>query len=85
MIKYENQCCGCAAPGYPCIGDSCPYMNVPVYYCDFCDKKTHAEYILEDEHYCEFHARKQLLSYFNDLTVLDQAEVLDVSIKRLES
>lgn len=36
MIKYENECCDCAVPAYPCVGDSCPYINVPHYYCDEC-------------------------------------------------
>lgn len=37
MLKYEDHCCSCAVPGYPCLGSSCPYVNVPVYYCDECD------------------------------------------------
>lgn len=36
MVKYENDCCDCAAPGYPCLGSSCPKRNVPHYYCDKC-------------------------------------------------
>ena len=28
MVKYENDCIGCAAPGYPCLGESCRYRNV---------------------------------------------------------
>lgn len=39
MMRYENHCCGCAVPGYPCEGDSCSRRNVPVYYCDKCDPK----------------------------------------------
>lgn len=34
MIKYENHCCSCAVPGYPCLGSSCDLLNVPVHYCD---------------------------------------------------
>ena len=37
MTKYENHCCGCATPGYPCMGSSCPNRNVAVFYCDKCD------------------------------------------------
>lgn len=36
MIRYENDCCGCAAPGYPCMGESCPMRQSPHYYCDEC-------------------------------------------------
>lgn len=36
MTKYENHCCDCAVPGYPCLGSACPFINVPVSYCDKC-------------------------------------------------
>lgn len=36
MIKYENECCDCATGAYPCLGNSCPNINVPHYYCDEC-------------------------------------------------
>ena len=36
MIKYEDECRGCAVPGYPCLGSSCPNRRVPHYYCDKC-------------------------------------------------
>jgi hypothetical protein len=39
MLKYENRCCGCAVPAYPCLGASCPNRHVPVHYCDKCDPK----------------------------------------------
>ena len=60
MIRYENHCCGCAVPAYPCIGDSCQYMNVPVYYCDFCDDDIYAKYDIDGEHYCEDCAKNYL-------------------------
>ena len=42
MIKVENECVDC---GLPCIGSSCPYMNVTRYYCDDCeDEATLYEY-----------------------------------------
>lgn len=34
--RIENHCCDCAAPGYPCLGRSCPNRHVYVYYCDKC-------------------------------------------------
>ena len=36
MRKVENECCDCAVPAYPCMGDSCPKRNVVHYYCDEC-------------------------------------------------
>ena len=83
MIKYENHCCDCAVPAYPCVGSSCPYMNVPVYYCDYCSDDTYAEYDIEGEHYCESHAKAYLKEAFNDLTPIEQAEVLDINMKGL--
>lgn len=40
MVKYENHCCGCAVPGYPCMGASCPLLKVEVHYCDSCNEET---------------------------------------------
>lgn len=57
MLKYENHCCSCASPGYPCLGDACPNRNVPVYYCDKCDPKCEEPldevYEVEGEELCE--------------------------------
>lgn len=39
MVKYENQCCGCAVPAYPCLGKSCPRRHVKVYECDGCGEE----------------------------------------------
>ena len=35
MIRYENECVGCPS-GIGCMGESCPNINVPHYYCDKC-------------------------------------------------
>lgn len=53
MIKYENLCCDCAAPGYPCRGSLCPLRKVPVHYCDKCG--TELDYInkVDDEELCD--------------------------------
>ena len=37
MINVENECVSC---GFPCLGNSCPYRNVPHYYCDECGDET---------------------------------------------
>lgn len=84
MIKYENHCCDCAVPAYPCIGDSCPRMNVPVYYCDCYDCDNHAEYDIDGDHYCKDCAKTYLKEVFDDLTLSEQAVVLNVDIRSLE-
>lgn len=48
MIRYENHCCDCAVPGYPCIGNNCPYINVETYYCDVCKDKVEKLYMSDD-------------------------------------
>lgn len=52
MIVYENECCGCAVPSYPCMGDACPNRNVPHYYCDKCDEEVEELYETEDGELC---------------------------------
>lgn len=44
MIKYENECCGCATETYPCLGSGCVNRNVPHYYCDKCGEETKLYY-----------------------------------------
>ena len=36
MVKYEDECCGCATEDYPCLGNRCPNINVKHLYCDKC-------------------------------------------------
>lgn len=82
MIKYENQCCDCAVPGYPCIGDSCKYRNVPVYYCDECGNE--ADYEIDGEHYCDQHAKEYMRESWDDLSLDEQAEMLDIDLRKVE-
>lgn len=48
--RYEDECCGCAVPGYPCLGSACPNRNVPHYFCDACGEEFEPEelYVNED-------------------------------------
>jgi hypothetical protein len=52
MIKYENHCVDC---GKPCLGNACPYRNVPVCYCDNCNDELPADgaYEFDGEDLCE--------------------------------
>ena len=84
MIKYEDHCCGCAVPAYPCIGNSCPNINVPVYYCDICPGDVYAEYEIEDGHYCEKCAGNYIKEVFNELAISEQAELLNIKLNFLE-
>lgn len=50
MVRIENDCVGC---DLPCIS-SCPYKEVPHYYCDNCHGETDAFYFRKSEyHYDE--------------------------------
>lgn len=35
-IRYEDECCNCAVPGYPCTGE---HKHVPHYDCDDCGEE----------------------------------------------
>lgn len=83
MIKYENHCCNCAVPGYPCMGNSCPYINVPVYYCDMCTSSTYADYEIDGSHYCEEHAEKYLKERCEELNIFEMADILGIDLHSL--
>ena len=53
MIKIENHCCDCAAPGYPCLGPSCPRREVEVHYCDECGCELEDIYEVDGDEFCE--------------------------------
>lgn len=50
MVKLENECVGCP-PNMGCLGDSCPYRNVPHFYCDECGEEE-VLYEFEGGEYC---------------------------------
>lgn len=52
MVTYENECCDCAVPGYPCIGSSCPNRHVKHYYCDECRDDVEKLYRFDSEELC---------------------------------
>ena len=53
MIKYENECCGCATESYPCLGSSCPNRKVPHLLCDRCGEDVEELYKVDGEELCE--------------------------------
>lgn len=55
MVREENDCCGCATPGYPCIGESCNLRHAKHYYCDCCKSEVSEGelYDYDGEQLCE--------------------------------
>ena len=53
MVRYENHCCDCATPSYPCRGSECPLVNVEVHYCDKCKDELDEIYDDGDDELCE--------------------------------
>lgn len=54
MIREENDCCDCAVPAYPCMGDSCPRRHALHVYCDVCGEEicpNEDEYDLSEEYH----------------------------------
>ena len=64
MVKRENHCCQCAAPGYPCLGAACSLRNVEVYYCDRCGEEFDGDiYGVDDEDLCEDCLKERFRKY----------------------
>lgn len=82
-IKYENQCCDCAVPAYPCKESDCPLLRVPIYYCDYCGCNCNSLYDIEGEQYCEDCTKKYLKEVFEDLSVEEQAQILEVNMREV--
>lgn len=51
--RIENDCCDCAVPAYPCLGDSCPLRHQEHYYCDNCGDEVDKLYRLDGGEYRE--------------------------------
>lgn len=52
-VRYEDQCCNCSVPGYPCIGNSCPNRHVKILECDKCHDEVDKLYIFDGMELCE--------------------------------
>lgn len=54
-VVVNNECCHCAVPGYPCLGDSCTKRNVKTYFCNECKRDYEPEelYVTPDGDLCE--------------------------------
>lgn len=62
MIRYENRCCDCSSPGYPCIGSLCSRRYVKIYECDCCkDEVNYGElYYFNGKELCISCIKKEL-------------------------
>lgn len=67
MIKYEDDCCGCATESYPCMGSNCPNRNVKHLYCDRCGDDVEELYLYGHDELCE----ECLLDMFDKKTIDD--------------
>ena len=54
MTEITDECCDCATPAYPCMGESCPNRHVKHYICDDCKEEVDTLY--------EYDNSKQLCS-----------------------
>lgn len=77
MLKHENHCVGCP-DGIPCLGSSCPYISVTVYYCDRCGYDN-AEYEYDDEDICEECLKKQIVHEWEFKTKDEKRKLLSVN------
>ena len=75
MRVVENHCVYC---GLPCLGNSCPLIKVPMYYCDICKDKI-AEYQTDEYDYCALCFKKYLQEIFDDMTLTEKSDVLNVN------
>lgn len=53
MVEVKNECCDCAAPGYPCVGNNCDLLHVEHYYCDNCGEEVDTLYKVDGNELCE--------------------------------
>lgn len=77
MIKNESFCVDC---GLPCIGDLCSNKNSAVCYCDEC-KTNVGEFRIDEKDLCSSCARSYLQDLFNDLSIEEEASVLEKEVE----
>lgn len=76
--RIENHCVDC---GLPCVGNLCAYRNVSVDYCDDCGEE--AEYCVDGEDLCETCTEKRIREVFDDLTLSEKAEAMNIDLSRI--
>lgn len=81
MIRCEDKCVGC---GIPCMRTGCPYVRVPICFCDLCGS-SEGEYRIEGVDMCKSCAGFYLTEQFKKLSPQEQAEALDIPIERVDT
>lgn len=61
-IRFENQCCDCATPAYPCKGALCSRRRVEIHYCEGKDCGID----LEETEIYEFNGKEYCLECLGD-------------------
>lgn len=82
MRTYEDECVGCPT-GMGCLGKSCPYKNVERIYCDVCGCDSYEMYKVDGDDMCEECAEKYLQDIWDELTIEEKAELLDVDFSKM--
>jgi len=85
-VRYENECCDCAVPLYPCRGASCPNRHVPHVFCDNCGDEIVDEDLFDDGNgilMCAVCLERKLLDvgvdiYDEDFNYEDYADVVSI-------
>lgn len=78
MMTLESDCVGCS-PDLPCLGCSCKYFGrSPHFHCDVCG--SDANFQLDDKDYCSDCLSQKLREEFDELSIVEQAELLDHEI-----
>ena len=79
MKVTVDECVGCP-PNMGCLGSGCPYKNSYYYECDHCGAE-YVDYRIDDIDLCDECADKYLNELFNECTIAEKAEMLDVDYK----
>ena len=78
MKREVNECVGCPHD-MGCLGDACSYVHIERYYCDECEDEG-VEFSIDGRDLCQRCAEIYLQELFDDLTLDEKAELLNVSI-----
>ena len=70
MRRIENDCCDCAVPAYPCIGNACPLRHASHIYCDVCGYEGEKMYTYDDADVCD----ECIIDYLIDKKVIQPAD-----------
>ena len=79
MIKTESACVDCQLP---CLGNSCPLINVECLVCDECGEEP-VDCSIDGRDLCKNCAYEFLEDCFNQLTYPEKSKILGLDYKNL--